>query len=58
MEKSIEKSKMEKLVNESSTVCKRRKPKVNVGKSKVMVFKRKQREVMHFIDKYRVRVKG
>ena len=36
--------------------CKRRRLKVNAGKSKVMVFERKQYEEVEFKTKYRVKV--
>ncbi len=34
---------LQRVVNEFYSVCKRRKLKVNTGKSKVMVFERKRR---------------
>ncbi len=40
----------------SSSVCKRRKLKVNAGKSKVMVFERREEEVIYFRTAYRVRL--
>ncbi len=44
------------MVNEFYTVCKRRKLKVNAGKSKVMVFERREEEAMNFNIAYRVRM--
>ncbi len=38
------------------TVCKRRKLKVNVNKSKVMVCKRSRSEVVDFVCPYRVEI--
>ncbi len=38
------------------SVCKRRKLKVNAGKSKVMVFERREEEVIDFNTAYRVRL--
>ncbi len=37
---------LRRVVNEFYTVCKRRKLKVNAGKSKVMVFERREEEVI------------
>ncbi len=45
---------LQRVVNEFCSVCKRRKLKVNTGKSKVMVFERKE-EVIDFSSAYRVR---
>ncbi len=44
-----------RVVNEFCSVCKRRKLKVNAGKSKVMVFERREVEVVDFNTAYRVR---
>jgi len=49
---------LQKLVKEFSTVCVRRKLKVNVSKSKVMVFERRKSEVIEFADQYRMRVES
>jgi len=49
---------LQKLVNEFSTVCVRRKLKVNVSKSKVMVFERRKSEIIQFADQYRMRVES
>jgi len=46
---------LQKLVNVFDSVCKRRKLKVNVSKSKVMVFERKKIEVIDFACPYRIR---
>ncbi len=45
-----------RVVNEFYSVCKRRKLKVNVGKSKVMVVERREVEVVDFNTPYRVRL--
>ncbi len=42
------------VVNEFYSVCKRRKLKVNAGKSKVMVFERREKEVFDCSTAYRV----
>ena len=47
---------LQKLVNVFDSVCKRRKLKVNVNKSKVIVFERSRSEVVDFECPYRVRV--
>ncbi len=39
---------MQRVVSEFYSVCKRRKLKVNAGKSKVMVFERREEEVADF----------
>ncbi len=39
---------MQRVVKEFYSVCKRRKLKVNAGKSKVMVFERREEEVVDF----------
>ncbi len=44
------------VVNEFYSVCKRRKLKVNAGKSKMMLFKRREEEVVDFNIAYRVRL--
>ncbi len=44
---------LQRLVNVFSSVCKRRKLKVNAGKSKVMVFERREEEVVDFNTAYR-----
>ncbi len=44
------------VVTEFYNVCKRRKLKVNAGKSKVMVFERREGEVIDFTVAYRVRM--
>jgi len=49
---------LQKLVNKFSTVCVRSKLKVNVGKSKVMVFERRKSEVIEFADQYRMRLES
>ncbi len=46
----------QRVVNEFYSVCKRRKLKVNTGKSKVMVFERREEEVTDFKAAYRVRL--
>ena len=45
---------LQMIVNEFHNVCKRRKLKVNVAKSKVMVFERRKSEVIDFANPYRV----
>ncbi len=47
---------MQRVVNEFFSVCKRRKLKVNAGKSNVMVFERREEEVIDFNAAYRVRL--
>ncbi len=47
---------LERVVYEFYSVCKRRKLKVNAGKSKVMVFERREEEVIDFNTAYRVRM--
>ena len=47
---------LQRVVDEFYNVCRRRKLKVNVGKSKVMVFERKEVEVCKFRTPYRVSV--
>ncbi len=47
---------LQRGVNEFYSVCKRRKLKVNAGKSKVMVFERREEEVIDFNTAYRVRL--
>ena len=45
---------LQRVVDEFHKVCLRRKLKVNAGKSKVMVFERKEFEVCDFATPYRV----
>ncbi len=47
---------MQRVVNEFYSVCKRRKLKVNAGKSKVMGCERREVEVVDFNTAYRVRL--
>ncbi len=47
---------LQRVVNVFWIVCKRRKLKVNTGKSKVMVFKRREEEVVNFNTAYRIRL--
>ncbi len=47
---------LQRVVNEFYSVCKRRKLKVNAGKSKVMVFEWREVEVIDFNTAYRVRL--
>ena len=47
---------LQKVVDEFHKVCLRRKLKVNAGKSKVMVFERREMEVCDFSMPYRVEV--
>ncbi len=42
--------------SEFCSVCKRRKLKVNAGKSKVMIFERKEEERIDFNTAYRARL--
>jgi len=46
---------LQKLVLEFNTVCQRQKLKVNVKKSKVMIFEREEHDVIDFGNPYRVR---
>ncbi len=46
---------LQRVVNEFFSVCKRNKLKVNAGKSKVMVFDRRE-EVINFNTAFRVRI--
>ncbi len=45
---------LQRVVKEFYSVCKRRKLKVNAGRSKVMVFERREEEVIDFSTVYRV----
>ncbi len=47
---------LQRVVNEFYSVCKRRKLKVNAGKSMVMVFERREVEVVDFNTANRVRL--
>ncbi len=47
---------LQRVVNEFYSVCERRKLKVNAGKSKVMVFERREEEVIDFNASYRVKM--
>ncbi len=47
---------LQRVVNEFYSVCKKRKLQVNTGKSKVMVFERREEEVIGFITAYRIRL--
>ncbi len=47
---------LQRVVNAFYSVCKRRKLKVNAGKSKVMVFERRAEEVIDFNTAYRIRL--
>ncbi len=47
---------LQRVVNEFCSVCKRRKLKVNAGKSKMIVFERREEEVVNFNTAYRVRL--
>ncbi len=53
---SESKGDLQSVVNEFYSVCKRRKVKVNAGKSKVIVFKSREEEVIDFNTAYKVRV--
>ncbi len=44
---------LQRVVNEFYSVCKRRKLKVSTGKSKVIVFERREEEVIDFNTAYR-----
>ncbi len=46
----------QRVVNQFHSVCSRRKPRVNAGKSKVMVFERREVVVGNFGNPYRVSV--
>ncbi len=45
---------LQRIVDEFDRVCKRRKLKVNAGKSKVMVFERARKQTIKFAKPYRV----
>ncbi len=45
---------LQRIVDEFDSVCKRRKLKVNAGKSKVMVFQRARAQTIDFAKPYRV----
>ncbi len=45
---------LQRIVDEFDTVCKRRKSKVNAGKSKVIVFERTREQTIDFAKPYRV----
>ncbi len=45
---------LQRIVDEFDRVCKRRKLKVNAGKSKVMVFERARQQTINFAKPYRV----
>ena len=45
---------LQKVVSEFENVCMRRKLKVNVGKSKVMIFEKREYEVIDFGTQYRI----
>ncbi len=47
---------LQRVVNEFCSVCKRRKLKVNAGQSKVMVFERREEEVIDCNTAYRGRL--
>ncbi len=40
---------LQRVVDQFHSVCSRRKLRVNAGRSKVMVFERKEVEVVHFL---------
>ncbi len=43
---------LQRIVDEFDRVCKRRKLKVNSGKSRVMVFERAREQTIHFAKPY------
>ncbi len=45
---------LQRILDKFDRVCKRRKLKVNAGKSKVMVFKRVREQTINFAKPYRV----
>ncbi len=45
---------LQRIVDEFDRVCKRRKLRVNAGKSKVMVFERAREQTINFAKPYRV----
>ena len=49
---------LQKVVSEFHRVCKRRKLKVNINKSKVMVFERRKTESIDFARPYRIQRQG
>ncbi len=46
---------LQRIVDEFDRVCKRRKLKVNAGKSRVMVFERARKQTINFAKPFRVR---
>ncbi len=47
---------LQRVVDQFHSVCSRRKPKVNAGKSKVILFERKEVEMVNFGSSFRVSV--
>ncbi len=47
---------LQREVDQFHSVCSRRKPRVNAGKNKVMVFERKEVQVINFGNPYKVSV--
>ncbi len=45
---------LQRIVDEFDRICKRRKLKMNAGKSKVMVFKRAREQTVNFAKPYRM----
>ncbi len=45
---------LQRIIDEFDRVCKRRKLKVNAGKSKVIVFERAREQTVNFAKSYRV----
>ncbi len=45
---------LQRIVDEFNRLCKRRKLKVNAGKSKVMVFETAKEQIINFAKPYRV----
>ncbi len=49
---------LQRVANEFFSACKRRELKVNAGKSKVMVFERREEQVLDFNTASRVRLQA
>ncbi len=45
---------LQRIVDEFDRICKRRKLKVNAGKSKIMVFETAREQTINFVKPYRV----
>ncbi len=47
---------IQRVVGQFHSMCSRRRLKVNAGKSRIMVFERKEIEMVNYGDRYRVSV--